>query len=113
MLYFRILDSSNAEKMYEEFLEEYPEHLPLHTAFLQVLDPLDVRRAFPFLTNKPSTITKDSQNKIITICDKAMDNINEDGILAFSAMKADLRPEATKIKTLVEQLRAWLNKPHP
>ena len=100
-MFLTISDATTAEKMYEEFVSDYPDHLPFHTAFLQVLDPLDVKRAFPTLTSKNYQINNDAQSKIITICEKALDNISEDSILAFTAMKTDLRPEASKIKTLV------------
>ncbi|RZC37164.1 tripeptidyl-peptidase 2 [Asbolus verrucosus] len=90
---------ATAEKLYEEFVNEYPEHLALHTAYLQVLDPLDAKRAFPVLISKNFQFTKDNQNKIISVCEKAMETINEEALLAFSAMKSDLRPDAAKIKT--------------
>ncbi|XP_064215541.1 tripeptidyl-peptidase 2 isoform X1 [Tribolium castaneum] len=101
------LDSLNAEKFYDEFLAKYPDHLPLHTAYLQAVDPIDTRRPYPnLLVNIQVTmINKDVQLKYIGVCNSAMENINEEAILAFSAVKADLRPDAAKIKTSMEQKR--------
>lgn len=90
------MDNETAEKLYEKLQQEYSEHLPFHTAYLQVIDPLDVKRSFP---TKSIKITKEDQNKIISVCDKAIENISEDTLLAFSAMKIDLRADASKIKT--------------
>jgi tripeptidyl-peptidase-2 len=97
----QVVDVANAEKLYEEYTGEFPDHLPLHTAFLQVLDPLDVKRALPNLASRSFQFTKDTQNKITSVCDKALESLNEESILAFTAMKADLRPDASKIKTSV------------
>jgi tripeptidyl-peptidase-2 len=97
------MDVATAEKLYEEYTGEFPDHLPLHTAFLQVLDPLDVKRALPNLTSRSFQFTKDTQNKITSVCDKALESLNEESILAFTAMKADLRPDASKIKTSMDQ----------
>ncbi|XP_044257538.1 tripeptidyl-peptidase 2 isoform X2 [Tribolium madens] len=101
------LDPLNAEKFYDEFLTKYPDHLPLHTAYLQAVDPIDTRRPYPnLLVNIQATmINKDVQLKYIAICDKVIENISEEGILAFSAMKADLRSDASKIKTSMDQKR--------
>lgn len=67
---------------------------------MQIADPLDAKRAFPVLNSKIS-FTKDAQNKIVSICDKVLENINEDSLLAFAAIKSDPRPDAAKIKTYV------------
>ncbi|KAJ8975804.1 hypothetical protein NQ317_013735 [Molorchus minor] len=98
------LDVANAEKMYEELCKEYPDHILIHSAFLQVLDPLD-KRVLPSFKKQCSV---DDLDKVITICNKVIDSIKEESILAFIATKTDLRPDAAKIKSTMEQQKKCL-----
>uniref|UniRef100_V5I9M9 Tripeptidyl-peptidase 2 n=1 Tax=Anoplophora glabripennis TaxID=217634 RepID=V5I9M9_ANOGL len=94
------LDSATAETLYEELIKEYPDHLLVHSAYLQVLDPLD-KRVLP--TFKKQTWSADDLNKVISICNKVTESLSEESILAFIATKTDLRPDAAKIKSAMEQ----------
>lgn len=91
------LDAGNAEIMYESFVEEYPEHLAFHIAFMQQIEPID-KRILPSIKNK-SNATKTDLNKMIKIAEKVIDATKEETLLAYIATKTDVRPEAAKIKT--------------
>ncbi|KAJ8930438.1 hypothetical protein NQ314_016765 [Rhamnusium bicolor] len=94
-------DSAAAETTYEDLLKEYPDHLLIHSAYLQVLDPLD-KRILPSFKKQTCSI-EDDLNKVINICNKVIESINEESVLAFMATKTDLRPDAAKIKSTMEQ----------
>lgn len=97
------MDATTAQTMYEELLQEYPDHLVIHSAYLQVIDPLD-KRALPTVTKlKQNGSVEDINNKVINICNKVLSGLNASSILAFIATKTDLRPDAAKIKITMEQ----------
>lgn len=81
--------------MYETLCNDYPDHYPVHTAYLQVIDPLD-KRNIP-IPRKQFGIFEDLE-KIVNICDQVLSNINEEALLAHIAMKTDLRTDAAKVK---------------
>lgn len=81
--------------MYETLCEEYTEHFQVHTAYLQVFDTLD-KNNLPVPNKEFSTV--EDLEKIVSICNKVIDNINEDALLAHIATKTDLRNDATKVK---------------
>lgn len=81
--------------MYETLCGEYPDHLPIHTAYLQVFDPLD-KRNVPL--PKKQFSTPEDLDRIITICDQVLNNISEDALLSHIATKTDLRNDAAKLK---------------
>lgn len=89
-------DAATAETMYEDLLNLYPDHLVIHSAYLQVLDPLD-KRSLP--NPKKPIPSADSLTKVIGVCNKLLESINEDSVLAYIATKTDLRSDANKIKT--------------
>ncbi|XP_050313767.1 tripeptidyl-peptidase 2 isoform X2 [Anthonomus grandis grandis] len=94
-------DKETGEKVYEELAKTYPNHLPLHLSFLQLIDPLD-RKVLPTLKRKLTQNAGDVR-KVINICEKVLENVNEESILEFLATKTDLRPDAVKHKTHMEQ----------
>lgn len=81
--------------MYETLSTEYPDHNPVHTAYLQALDPLD-KRNLP-VSNKQFSTPEDLA-KIVTICQQVLSNISEEALLAHIALKTDLRSDAAKVK---------------
>ncbi|CAH1153592.1 unnamed protein product [Phaedon cochleariae] len=94
------LDLPTAETIYEDLTKQYPEHLLVHSAYLQLIDPLD-KRVLPSI--KKQTYPVDDMNKVIAICNKVIEGINEESVLAFIATKTDLRQDAAKIKSTMEQ----------
>lgn len=82
--------------MYCELLKNHPNNLPIHSSYLQMLDPLD-KKILPALGKKP-TVTADDLNKIASTCDKVLNSLNEEAILASMAVKTDLRVDAAKLK---------------
>lgn len=88
------LDAVNAEKFYKTFVEEYNDYLPFHTAYLQVIDPLD-KRVLPLSKN---THNKNDLTKVITIANEVIDKIDQESLLSYIATKTDLRSDAAKIK---------------
>lgn len=81
--------------MYEELRTEYPDHYSVHVAYLQVFDPLD-KRNIPVPKKQFSTV--EDLEKIVTICDLVLNNINEETLLAHIATKTDIRTDAAKVK---------------
>lgn len=81
--------------MYETLCEEFPDHHPVHTAYLQVFDPLD-KSNLPL--PKKQFLVPDHLNKVINICEKVLGSISEEALLAHIALKTDLRSDAAKVK---------------
>ncbi|KAG5891542.1 hypothetical protein JTB14_028560 [Gonioctena quinquepunctata] len=94
------LDAANGETLYEELVKEYPSHLLVHSAYLQLIDPLD-KRILP--STKKQTVSLGDLNKVLAISSKVVSSINEESILAYIATKTDLRSDAAKIKSTMEQ----------
>lgn len=93
--------SSATDALYEDSLKDFPDHLPLHTSYLQSIDPMEHKRQLPVLKEENySSLNADEAKKIIGICDTALKSINQDTLLAYFAVKADLRPDAANIKRL-------------
>lgn len=95
------LDKETAEKLYEDLTKTYPNHLPIHSSYLQLIDPLD-KRILPNINKKPNTSLEDL-NKVVSTCEKVIENVNEESILAYMATKTDLRSDAAKFKVQMEQ----------
>ncbi|XP_050519115.1 tripeptidyl-peptidase 2 [Diabrotica virgifera virgifera] len=95
------LDAASAEPIYTDLLRRYPDHVLINSVYLQVIDPLD-KRVMPSLSQKTTSSVKDL-DKVITVCNTALSGMDANNILAFMAMKTDLRPDAAKIKNTMEQ----------
>ncbi|XP_060515966.1 tripeptidyl-peptidase 2 [Cylas formicarius] len=91
------LDKESAEKLYEDLQKSHPNHLPIHSAYLQVIDPVDKK------FNVKKNPTSEELNKIIAICNKVLENVKEETVLAYIATKTDSRPDASKYKAQMEQ----------
>lgn len=90
------LDKEGGEKLYDELTKTYPNHLPIHSSYLQLIDLLD-KRVLPTFKKKSSG-TLDELNKVIATCEKVLGSVNEETILAYMATKTDLRSDAAKHK---------------
>lgn len=110
------LDSLDVtESIYEELLKEFPDHLSIYTSYLQSLDPMEHKRQLPILqdsvvvkveTSNETTDISDGavKSKIIQVCDTALENIDQDGVLTFFAMKTDARSDTAKMKRFIKSL---------
>lgn len=104
MIYSVLVD--NPENLYEELCQEFPDCLQLHTALLQALNPMDPKRQLPLLKNQLTSPQPQEQNtkvinswsKIISVSTTVLDNINQEALLAYFAIKNDQRVDAAKIK---------------
>ncbi|XP_066157913.1 tripeptidyl-peptidase 2 isoform X2 [Euwallacea fornicatus] len=97
------LDKEGGEKVFEELLKSHPNHFPIYSSYLQLIDPLD-KKSLPNIKRKPVGI-EDDLNKVLSICQKVLDDINEEAVLAYMSVKTDLRTDAAKHKTQMEQQR--------
>jgi len=90
-----------AVSLYEELKSSYPDHLTVHTAMLQCLEPSEPKKQLPFID---SVDTSDSSviataNQIINIADTIINIVDQTQLLAYFGTKADHRPDAAKTKT--------------
>lgn len=85
-----------ANKLYEKMKLEIDDHLPIHTAMLQNLEP-DSHRYLPgFLSGAPS---RDHLIRVISIADKIIDRVNQTALLAFLGTRDDsLSDESSKVR---------------
>lgn len=79
-------------------LKGFPDHLLIHTSYLQSLDPMEPKRQLPVF-NKEHTINSDDIVRIMSVCDNVIGNINQENLLAYFAVKNDTRSDSAKIKT--------------
>lgn len=80
---------------------EFPDFVSSHTAYLQTLDPMEIKRQLPPLSDedyKTQPLTADVLNNIISICSKVLEEVNIDAVLIYLAIKNDQRPDAAQIK---------------
>lgn len=98
--YYKLIDVPSAtEKLYEELCTEYPDHLPIHVSFLQSIISSEAKRQLPlFDENELKNQNRNEPEKIINICNKVLNNINMESLLAYYAIKNDCRSDSTKIK---------------
>ncbi|XP_077291266.1 tripeptidyl-peptidase II [Arctopsyche grandis] len=101
------LEGETAQKLYDELLKEYPDHMGTHTAFMQSLDSTTDLRKLPS-PNQTVEVSKATCEKIISIADKVIEGIDQEKMLSYYGMKIDSRTDAAKIKTQQEKLRGYL-----
>lgn len=78
---------------------EYPDYFPIYTAYLQSKDAIDAKRQLPLLTKEEILAQNRGEiEKIMTICDDVINNIPQQVLLAFYAVKHDPRPDAAQTK---------------
>lgn len=56
----------------------------------------------------PEDLSTKHAETIVDICDKILDMIQQEELLAFFAIKTDTRPDAAEIKKDMEKQRGWL-----
>lgn len=83
-------DDQAAKELYEKMKSEIPDHLSIHTAMLQNLEP-ESRRYLPgFLQGTP---TRDYLLNVMSIADNVINNVNQTELLAFLGTKTDQQTE--------------------
>lgn len=93
-----------SESLYEELCTEYPDHLPIYSSYLQSITSSDQKQLLPSFDDKAvKSYNRNSLEKIMNICNKALSNINQDSLLIHNGMKNDNRSDASKIKSNMER----------
>lgn len=79
----------------------YPDHLAVHTAMLQCLEPSEPKKQLPFIenVNVPDHSVSATAHKIIDVADTIINSVNQTQLLTYLGTKADLEPDAAKTKT--------------
>lgn len=89
-------------------LTSHENHLPIYSSYLQLIDPLD-KRALPNIKKKP-TASVEELTKVVTTCDKVLSSVKDEAVLAYMAVKTDLRPDAAKFKTYTTLVNSKLTE---
>lgn len=99
-------DDQAAKELYEKMKSEIPDHLSIHTAMLQNLEP-ESRRYLPgFLQGTP---TRDYLLNVMSIADNVINNVNQTELLAFLGTKTDQQTEIPlKTKNCFNQQKSTL-----
>lgn len=78
---------------------EFPDHFPIYSAYFQSKDPMDIKKQAPLLNkDEISAQNIDDIEKLMAVCDNVINNISQQSLLAFYAVKNDPRPEAAQNK---------------
>lgn len=96
------MDVATVDPLYESLVNEYRDYLPLYSAYLSVVDPLD-KRSLPSIEYHNISIDVSKLNTYLEICNNVIHSIKEEPLLAYMAMKVDTRPDAAKIKQQMDQ----------
>jgi hypothetical protein len=87
--------------LYEELKRLYPDHIVVHVAMLQCLEPNEPKKRLPFIENMDvsdnSVISMAS--RIIDVADTIISKVDQTQLLAYFGTKADYEPDASKTKT--------------
>jgi len=102
--------NEQAVSLYEELKDLYPDHLMVHTAMLQCLEPSEPKKQLPFIENVtvPDHSVRATALKINNVADTIIGSVNQTQLLTYFGTKADLEPDASKTKILMEQQKAVL-----
>ncbi|XP_023932445.1 tripeptidyl-peptidase 2 [Lingula anatina] len=84
----------NSQTIFEDLLQDFPDHLPLYMARLQSLDNEQER-----LKRLPS---------ILAAAQEVTSRIDQNALLAYYGMKTDARPEAATIKSEMDKQKGML-----
>lgn len=107
IFYIFPLDLEQAEKVYQETFDEFPDFLPIHMSLIQKIELSDAKLSiqWPFTyqnsINKFSNIenVKNHLKRIKELANLVIDGIDVSGLLAFYGLKTDSRSDALKIKS--------------
>ncbi|KAL8612352.1 hypothetical protein ACOMHN_020171 [Nucella lapillus] len=80
--------------LYEQVKQEYPGHIPVLLARLQLLDNAEGRQK--------------SLGEILSLAQEVVSLIDTDELLMYFGMKTDQRPDASTIKTEMEKKKSWM-----
>lgn len=90
---------ASADALFVEMKSEFPDHFPLYSAYFQAKDQMDAKRQLPLLTKTEILAqNKEEVEKIMAVCDNVINNISQQSLLAFYAIKSDPRPDAAQTK---------------
>lgn len=82
----------------------YPDHLQIHTAMLQCLEPNEPKKLLPVLhandTDNKGEICSLAKN-ILEVTSVILKGLDQDKLLTYYGMKTDTRADATKVKGYV------------
>lgn len=82
--------------MYDSLCEEFGDkNSSVHTSWIQCIEPEDKKR-YPYFEILDFDVEK--LKLIIAAADRALTIIDQDDLLAYYGIKADQRPEASKLK---------------
>lgn len=81
------------KKLYDRIKSEMSDHLLMHTAMLQNLEP-ESRRYLPGLLNDAPS--RDYLVRVISIADEVIGRVDETALLAFLGTKTDLANEVSQ-----------------
>lgn len=93
----------DSRKLYDSLCEEFGDkNASVHTSWIQCIEPEDKKR-FPYFEIPDFDLEK--VKLIIAAADRALAIIDQDDLLAFYGIKADQRPEASKLKISNDRLK--------
>ncbi|PNF43825.1 Tripeptidyl-peptidase 2 [Cryptotermes secundus] len=99
-----------AVALYEELKRLHPDHIVVHVAMLQCLEPNEPKKRLPFTENVDvsdnSVIAM--ANRIIDLADTIISKVDQTHVLAYFGTKVDYEPDASKTKTVMEQQKVAL-----
>lgn len=107
------LELTDAEVVYGEIMEAYPDHLAAHTAMMQKLEPATEQRSqMPYIfasimEKNPETADQinHAQMRIVDLANKVVAGTDVPALLVHMGTKVDNRPDAAKIKGFVCAIR--------
>ncbi|EEB17144.1 tripeptidyl-peptidase, putative [Pediculus humanus corporis] len=105
---------TEAEALYEELKNLYPDNLTVHTSMLQCLEPNELKNVglLPLMSSDLTPEVKEEMaekaRKIISVADEIINSVDGPQILAYMGMKNDSRPDAQKIKTKMNEQKLAL-----
>lgn len=101
---------NDAETIYSNACEQYPDFLPFHTALITRMDTFqDLRSQLPFCfrislkkkTQEEKEALRKVQERIVELANKVIAGIDVSALLVYLGTKVDYRADAAKIKTYV------------
>lgn len=92
-------NQEQATLIYEEIKAAYPDFIQAHSAMLQSIEPLEVKKLLPVFTESEiHEINRSACDTTIEIANAVISVIDVDKLLINLAIKNDQRPDAAKIK---------------
>lgn len=98
------LESDKAFELYTEILKTFNNYCPAHIAYIQNIEPSELKSQFPYYFVKSLDKTLDFapikhvQSKIIELTSNVINNTDIESLLSYYGLKSDSRQDAQKIK---------------